>query len=380
MRFVKARMLLFCIVAWKGSDALSFADVDVTKQYPPDVSFMVIDLKYQPGSLKICEFGEGFLSGFIGHEMIYGKGKVLQALWPFLKSFQKPCIYFADKRSIGALGDKIQPINRLSNLSKTRDAKYSLSDIDAIAVGFGKKTFFDSYEHNGALDTGLLAVDYATRKFALHKGYMHKLFEGDPLVERYRPQCKIIKREYSPDLALSILIAIPADEYVIKPLNAWKGDGIVMVNAAELDAKLQQILPCDGRTVDVAQGYWAKTRASHFIIETLEHSILVSINKKQYDPTMRVILGLSYDGGVVGMELLGAYWKMPTTAVGAKATLEDKYVSHIIATNKQSSALVTPEVLRGVEHELWQFIPHVYKKMVAITHDKELQKRMPNLW
>jgi len=375
MTFVKL-MFAYCIFLIAPLRADTFTDLLNRQSFenlPPDISFMIIDLKYKPGSLKICEFGEGFLSGFVGHSMLYGPGVVHAAVLEFLQSFEKPLIQYTDKIVLERPRVNVMSLDALRVNKHKNIAPSSIAEVDSIAVAYGRKDFFEAYQAAGLLKTGVLAVDYATRPFALHKGYMHMLFQGDKLVEHYRPACQIVKREYRPDLAASIISTIPAQAYVIKPLNSWKGKGIIIVESQDLDAKLKAILPSENTIIDHSVDYWGSTAAGYFIIESLEHSINLKRGKDFFDPTMRVILGLSYDNGEVGMTILGAYWKMPKVSIHSRrSVLADRYISHILPKDKRSSARVSPAILTGVERELKQFMPHVYKKMIMISHQPEL--------
>jgi hypothetical protein len=382
MTLFKLTMLALFLLELLYQPNLHPAENNECIDLPPDVSFMIIDLKYKPGAIKVCEFGLGFLSGFVGHEMIYGRGSIYKALWPFLNSLQKPIHHFSSKIQDSS---RVHRYDTVHYFAKYRDqSKYKniskFHDVNALAIGYGNKAFFDTYEDVNAFSAGVLAIDYAVRPFALHKGNMHQLFKGDPILEKYRPGCMILKREYQPTLAASIIQEIPADAYVIKPINAWKGSGIFIVNSDELDAKLVEILPSDGLPIKTADQHWARTKNSYFIVETLEHSIPVQRGTHFYDPTMRVALGMKHDQGVVDMVILGAYWKMPKASVDSQASLEDRYVSHIIPQDRRSSARVGKDIFLSLKLELSAFMPEVYKKMIALTHDKKKLKDLRDQW
>jgi hypothetical protein len=52
------------------------------------------------------------------------------------------------------------------------------------------------------------------------------------------------------------------------------------------------------------------------------------------------------------------------------ASLRETFLSHIRAKGAPSSAKVDKKMLALVEKELQKFVPHVYKKMVALSYGK----------
>jgi len=368
-------------------------------EYPPDVAFMILDLKYRPGALKVCEFGQGVLSGFVGHDMLYGPGAVYERLWEFLTSLRLPILMvrpscrtehslFNDSGckhlDIGRFARKVdQCIPTFASVfpdpvkSELAGIPKRLAEAKALAVPCRFGDFLKAYDAIGGFATGMIALDYVARQFTLNKGLTHALFANDPVVERYRPKALILPRSYRPTMAEEIQSQLGADAYVIKPLNAWRGEGILMATKHELDKVLKHaLMPGQGR-----YDHWARTRNSNFIVEVLEHSMPIMVHQRPYDPTMRVILGLAYDAGQVTMRILGAYWKMPHHPSTSIASLEERYVSHIVPGNAFSSAVVAPAILAKVEQEISQFMPYVYRKMIALKHEKKLLNKLHRfLW
>ncbi len=349
--------------------------VPLRKNYPCDISFMIVDLKYDVGRLKVCEFGMGCLSGFVGHERLYGAGKIWEGWWSFVHTFGKPLIFVARSgptRSFQELSvphkdkkkDKMAlqkmftlPGIRVATLQDGLKAlsltKHYGEGFQAIAMKTEPRELFEQYAALGEGETGVIAVDYATSSFALNKLYMHTLFVNDPAVARYRPQCRLLyKNNVVQDLE-TINAIMPADAYVIKPINAWKGEDI------------QMSLACD--LVETSKNILWKNRTCMFI-ESLEHSMPIIVDAKPYDATMRVALGLAYDQGNVTMKVLGAYWKLPVEPLTEQVSLLGSFLSRICKGGRTSSAIVDSKTLAGVSYQLAQFMPHVYKKMVALKH------------
>ena len=99
---------------------------------------------------------------------------------------------------------------------------------------------------------------------------------------------------------------------MIKPLNAFKGSGIIITHASNLDDHLRNILPMEKRSkkirsttsVSDAEKYWLKDKNQNFIVEEYEASQPIEVESNLYDPTMRMVFTLHYDEGKIHLTFL----------------------------------------------------------------------------
>ena len=83
-------------------------------------------------------------------------------------------------------------------------------------------------------------------------------------------------------MAKDITKKLDCEKYVIKPLNASRGNGVIIVNRLMLNRELKKIL-LDKDTLDhddPAYKYWIKTKENNFLIEefTPQKQYLLTIN------------------------------------------------------------------------------------------------------
>ncbi len=355
--------------------------------YPPAVSFMIVDLKYDTNRLKICEFGEGFLSGFVGHQKLYGPGKIWKAWWAFVASLDRPVFLLNTQEGCTSFSSLYKPSKKNHPGLFAKNTLYACKgmavsswqdvvrvlpaiktpsiDLNAIAVTFCSKTALKEYTTFANNKHGVAVVDDVSERFGLNKLYMHTLFANDGVVKHFRPQCCVVDKNEIVDAVESIKKAMPADAYVIKPINAWKGRGIQMASADDLEKTCSKLFGKDARENHVV---W---HGRHdVLVESLEHSKPVLVEDHLYDATMRVALGLAYVRGAVKMKVLGAYWKLPRASLEEGGSLEKICISHIVARkNVTTSARVDHATMIAVERDLRVCMPHVYKKMVALKYN-----------
>lgn len=379
---------LMCVVGLMPYIHASMVPLPQRNDYPFAVSFMVVDLKYDTNCLKVCEFGEGCLSGFVGHEKLYGPGKIWASWWSFLHRFRKPILFIAPAAKVNSFetlrkryqknnkdslamyalfaGDGICAPTLQEAIKELSATKPHSSETQAIAVKLAPQVLFKQYDMLADDGEGIAVVDYATQPFALNKLFMHALFVNDPLVGHYRPACCVLDKGAVVGAVEDIKRTMPADAYVIKPINAWKGRGIAICASDDLASTSERLFAT--APLDRASKVWRAKQ--EVLIESLEHSMPVAAKDKFYDATMRVAVGLVYEKGKVTMKVLGAYWKLPDAALGDQDSLRKTFLSHITKSDVISSAEVDAKTLFAVERELRVFMPHVFKKMVALKSHK----------
>ena len=91
MKIVAAKLCAIKIIITIGIMGTIFATQTVFgRPLPDDISFGVADMKYDGRQVKICEFGDGAFSAFVGYDLLYGTGAMWKKFWKYLKRFHAP--------------------------------------------------------------------------------------------------------------------------------------------------------------------------------------------------------------------------------------------------------------------------------------------------
>lgn len=363
--------------------------------YPADISFCIADLKFDGQNIKICEFGQGSRSRFKGYDALYGKGKAWIQFWEYLAKFNKPFYivtpenYALTKKNIGfnvnelqkfggQLVSSLEALEHKQYLKKNADNNISrnpcaISSYDEIVVtnhaSFGRGFFANfNLTHPNTLITDQAAAFFVNSKYETTELFKH------PDLQKYRPKSMLCKCIYDKKLVKSITKKLNCEKYVIKPLNASRGSGVIIVDRLHLDKELKKIL-VDKQTLnteDSSYKYWIATKDKNFLVEEFVSSKIIIIDNKHYDATMRVIFVLSHDMGNINIDYLGAYWKLPSRALEEYGGLTKMHKSNI-NKNRKSAAAVDPQDFETVKKELTQAMGKAYTLMLE-RRRQELEK------
>lgn len=396
-------LLAIVIILMQGSDC--FAHTKTLSDFegyqlrspipylPPDISFCIVDLKYNAPDLKICEFGEGLLSGFHGHQRLYGKSVIWDNFFDFINSFNID-VFLTTERIQRSLSNnitetiaKIQEMNgafspNIHSLKHnykfqiaTKKHSKPCTKISESAGVILSTTIGKLIRYGNELlkqYPGVIILDYHTHNIVLNKLLTHLMFQGDPILEQYRPTCVIAPTRYSPHLAEEIVQKIDSDFLVIKPIAAWKGRGIIFTDKMNLDQTLRKILcPKDlekenDKSCETA--YWAKYKKQYFLIESFQPSQSITLESKNYDATMRVAMGIAHEHGKITIKFFGCYWKLPKKSLDEIGSFDEKHKSHI-QKKRNCSAKVDQQTESEVYAILEKIMPTIYQKMIAAHTD-----------
>jgi len=361
--------------------------------YPADISFCIADLKYDGKNIKICELGDGVLSMFQGHDSIYTKGQIWSSFWDFLQEFQIPCWFVGIKphrtryqeMSLGyftKLGgrcfDKITKLEEQELFKKTSHKKINLESIrQSLGCVILRNSFAPTYLVTRSMSKhpSLIFLDRSTKTFISSKFLTNKLFHEAGLA-LFRPTCKSYSKTYTENLAREIIRDIPGNIYVIKPVNAAMGNGVIIVEKQNLDKTLRLIFEDTHKDLpeylmhDTSYSHWKKDSNNIFLVEEFAVSKPLTIEEKTYDPTMRIIFVLYNDLGLAHVKFLGAYWKLPAKSLNEQATLTECHKSKI-AAGRTSSAQVDIEDFKAVQEILEPVLCTAYLKMLENTYRKK---------
>ncbi len=364
---------------------------------PADISFLIADIKYSKNKLKILEFGEGTRSRFSGYDALHGRGKIWSLFWKYLKQFNIPIWYvdptlktktaqdeisFHEFRAMG--GRYASSLKRLrktpffkSRKKKTYDPKdiRTYKGIIMIRHRAAHSAFVKKFMHK---HPGFLFLNTAAAPHVNNKYRTSILFKDEELWP-YRPQCKVYPKKYHEHLAQNIIRDFKCSTYVIKPLNAFKGNGIIMTKKKRLDNYLKNIIEKTQAirySRDPSLSYWARDKNSKFIIEECEASKSVFVKNKTYDATMRMVFALHYNHDKIHVTFLDGYWKLPEKAREERGTLIQKIKSKIVP-GKQSSAKITEIDKQNVKKILQDLLPKLYVKMLSHKETRNSKQTAP---
>ncbi len=348
-----------------------------------DISFGIVDLKFDGEQVKICELGEASRSKFQGYDTLFGQGIIWQTFWKFLSVLGMPtwfvtgaisgdsyaetalkCYEDLGGRFSGNLGVLGRDTVFEKNFNRSRSNNF-FPDKKALvitknnayrdcAVRFFKKKFQPT-----------LFLSEALGPFGNSKLLTNTLFK-DARLSQYRPRCKVCKKLYTRKLVKSINDELQCERFVIKPINSSKGQGIIFVEKKDLKKILQAILIDPKKLPDLSDptySYWLHDRNQQFMIEEYAPSKEIAVKGVRYDATMRVIFVLMCDQGKVYLHFLGAYWKLPSKGIREGGSLTEQHKSHI-NPRRESSAKVDLEDYEKVKILLRSALSKAYLKMM----------------
>lgn len=337
--------------------------------YADDLSFCIVDLKFDGKRIKICEFGQGFTSTFKGYDKIHGRGQMWAKFWHLMGSLNYPLwLFSSDYLKKEFAPDVFEKVGgrtaRILNELKPASSKF-------ILIVRGKSDVFRTIRQRYP---ECIVLDAATKKFVSSKYETGRLFEN-PNLAPYKPQFILAHKNYTPTLAYEITEKITSPLLVVKPTNASLGRGIVVIEPQQLDALLHIILkqkPSIYEHGDHNLSYWAGDREKFFIVEEFVSSKTIYVDSKPYDPTMRVAFVIFNKSGSLNINFLDAYWKLPSQSLNENGSLTQQHKSHV-ESDKQCSFPVDKDDFEVVKEQLNLLLPSLYLKMLA-QYEREKEK------
>lgn len=380
--------------------------VPACNNLPADISFICADIKYNNGRLKFCELGDALYMSFTRDMRleINGTVKTMHApgwgiFWHYLKQFGLPVWFVGTLRNSNA-----QALDVLSELGQHHQP--TLHDLEkkslfqnALKKDFVKTDNINDYRgiivhsaFNGTRQEHkeikafkkrypeFIFINNKTHRIASHKELTYNLFyEAD--LSQYLPHFKIYPKVYQPEIVKDILEQFTSKYLVIKPLAGSCSRGVSIIKRGELDTLLSLILTKDKRTLQQSNipwvSEWNNDTDSNFIVSEFVDSKTLFMNKKPYDPTMRIMCILRHDQRNLYITVIGAFWKIPITSLSDKATLTDKHVTraHLNIADPDafhSGILVGKDDMQNVRQILNRCLPVLYEKILTTQQNTDL--------
>lgn len=355
---------------------------------PQSIEFCIADIKYNDQALKILEFGSGPRSGFDGYDNLVGFGTMWGKFWDYLAQFKLPMWYL--KTPTGATWLNFIASEKLLNLNGrfARDA----GEVEKLVaplypeasrvypdykgvfiINKANKEYFPLLDLLRKKFPGAVLVNEIASKFVFNKSKTDRLFRDYDL-KHYRPKSMVCFKQYSSTLAKKITDTLGCDMFVIKPLNAQYGKGIIFVKKQDLDTALQHILVQTKNGIQKknlsrvplqeAYEYWAEDTNSRFIVEEYVPSKFVEVSGKRYDATLRAVFTMHCVNRQITITVLGLYWKLPSLSIDDHGTLNEVHQSYQYdrAVISAPVDLVDAEKIRTM---LTICLTKIYAKMIA---------------
>lgn len=358
-------------------------------QIPPvDITLLMVEIKYnEEQGIKICEIQPVSHSVFEGYDSAYHKtGFMGQNLCDFMSQFETS-IWFVENDvrhqqmklkfvkngwiSFKNKRDLFQSVTFLETAAKAVNNPYNISDYHGIVYLLPGQV--DDKEKLLQKFPGIIFIDLHSAKHCKNKHTMSSLFTEHPILINAKPKWNIYPAKYSPELANQIISDIGSDLFVIKPKDAYNGNGVIMVAKEDLDETLKTILNPTRELrnhPDRGYKYWSVKGRRSFIVEEFIQSKLIEVPEVGdglFDCTMRFAVALLYYENVCHLHFLGQYWNLPDIPMESEGSLSQK---HRTSLTIQLSAKVDPETREKAYELLTTPLIMLYKRMLGFPLDQ----------
>lgn len=356
--------------------------------YPDDGAFCIVDLKFD-GNIKICEFGQGTVSQFNGYDALYGQGAMFKLAWNALhRLYPRLAFVNGDRRGsglcpsyapgvLGKLGacwaPCVQQLNRRFE-QKYRSKRCADGACGGAIITFNTHVLRDVISNQK--ETGVaqqIVLDRSTTYWVNNKEHTQALFE-DEFLQKFRPVCNICPKAISEQDVQQIMQQNPSDFYVIKPLNASRGRGVIMVARGDVVKTIRSLFIQKNATMlgkDPAYAYWPGDKNDSFLLEQFCASKTIYVDGRAFDPTMRVAFILNHCCGASNVIFLDAYWKLPECSLDQEGSMTQKHKSHI-SQRSVSACAVDKNDFTQIADILEPVLIYLYEKMLAKTYSTSI--------
>lgn len=362
---------------------------------PVDITFLIADLKYNSEQgVKICEIQPGSMSGFYCKfpippevDFSYGPdGELEDTFCNFLSQYithfwliDAPIDSTFKQKLIANGWIQMAACNQLNNDSLfERISKMLPRDPYRIDNYFGivyasyhklEKEVVDEFLQS---NPGIILLDASIYPYVNNKLAISEFLSMNEKSRNLKPRWKSYSKQYSKTLAETIIEDLYCEFYVIKPINALKGRGVIITHKNDLNSNLELILDhkklSKGLYADYsALKYWNEDLNEVFIVEEFIESDPVRVahlGNQIFDGTMRVAFFLTYNQEEVQIYFVGQEWQLPERALTAKGTMTQKHKSSVRDSN---FAGVDIETCQKVQEQLREGLLIFYKQILGVN-------------
>ena len=317
---------------------------------PTDICFGCADVKYDHGVFKIVECGDGIYMSLRAADVIMNNNiynlvaPYWGLLWHFLAQFKLPIwlvesIYNKNALAIDTskkLGVRFMP----SFEALEKDAAFQMAmakNSNAGIIVFAASPLKEHHRDGATYKAfrkkypQFICLNSTTRDYLKKKDATYQLFQRAGL-SHFVPTFGIFSTKYNPTTTTKIKALLPDSELiVIKPTYSSLSCGVNVIEADQLDSFLKLILQTPHNIPDCTHrglSFWRNTKQAHFVASEYVPSQTIYKDGKPYDPTMRMVYIMYHDQGVIRVNILGGYWKIPVKPLNAnKANHTAKHVT-----------------------------------------------------
>lgn len=356
----------------------------VSQKFPVDISFLVVDLKYNKNQgVKICEIQNANLSQLTGP--VYTNGDLETISRDFFQNISKYSdkVWIVErdisdsdlKKELGELGcikvrNKEDVYKNPLFISSSSKPVYDPNKLNHYhGILYAKYRTIKTLKKIQKKYPSIIFLDAACVPYQKDKHKMSLLFSKNKKLEGYKPIWKIYRNKYKKDLVKSITNDIQSEVVVIKPCHSTLGRGVIIVHKSDLEKTLKYIFKKSEllrRDPDKSYSYWYGNKDTHFIVEEFipsDPTPAAHLGGKLYDGTMRLAFTLVYQEQTVEVTFLQRFWKFPIKSLSEEGSLNEKHKS---CGMLPYYADVSPDVLQEVETQLQEALTLLYRQMIGI--------------
>lgn len=370
---------------------------------PADITFVCADIKYKDGQLKFCECGDGLYMSFrtanvaINDKDMHLVSPYWGIFWHYLAQFDLP-IWHVEARGeahamaleeLAKIGGKY--VNSISMLAKDtlfkKLSRRPLSAYNNIKKYLGIVVYRarDERQRENKIITDFkkahpqfLYVNRFACPFMRRKDTTFALFEQAGL-SSFLPRLKLYDTHYTPALTASILRDFQGvDRFVIKPTSSTLSCGVNVIDKKDLDAFLKLILKDKQKLTSEIHRcftYWRLCNPTKFVVSEYAPSREIIKDGHPYDPTMRIVFMMHHNKGIIGVNVIAGFWKIPVTPLDEKkGSLTDKHVTIAHSGAYFSGILVDKKDWTDIECILQSMLPQWYETMLKLGHPANVVK------
>ncbi len=365
---------------------------------PADITLGLADIKYNHGTFKIIECGNGQHSGIRRHS-IYINNKECTQETPYwsiiehlLNTYKLPVWFVGqlpfqsfqpflrpphDKHRpstfdnlIAALGPDIHKNIPLPK-PKTIREHTGIVLYRAPSRNSQQSPVFSAFSNNFL---HFVLINSLSSRYFHSKDATYRLFE-DAGLHNYIPDYAIYPARYNQKLAQEIIARFPSTAmFIIKPLNQSRARGVSVVAAENLNTHLQHLFgttpfaPKETKSI----GYWRTSKDTHCIISEFVPSQKVTYENIVYEPTMRIIFLMTHECGKVTVHILGGCWKVPPYGItDDSANLTEQYATNPDIHGTEIRVIIEEEELTTMKDVVAPVLAQAYKTILkqSMEHD-----------
>jgi hypothetical protein len=360
-----------------------------------DICFGCADIKYDQGDFKIVECGDGIYmslraSDFIMNNKPYNLvAPFWGLLWHFLHQFNLPVWLvegISNKHAMAISECKklnipfVRSFEELENspLFQTACKKAalqpaSLSDYAGIIVfsatpGKERRRSGKKYKEFQKKYPQYIYLNGTARDYLKRKDETYTLFKRAGL-SSFIPNFAVFPTNYDNSIVPTVKRLLPKSELVVvKPAFSSLSCGVNVIEKKDLESFLKLILQNPHHIPKSAKrdlAFWKHNKPSRCVISDYARSQTIYKDGKPYDPTMRVMYIMYHDQGVIRVNVLGGFWKIPVYPLHDKsATHTQKHVTIAHAGDYYTGILLEQKESIRMKQAVAPVLAKAYEQML----------------